>query len=194
MSLVPDFELGLWNAWIFTFYLLLHSLLMRIIDKDVWKKMQYRPNILLSRTPKKNLHFSRAIRLFLLIYSIFLPLKLGSTWFYLGLPICLLGSIMWTIAWLKFATTPLDEPVTQGLYRYSRHPMFLSAFLVAFGVSIASASWLYFLLSILGAILRFFLYVIPEERFCLEKYGNAYRKYMNRTPRWIGIPKSEKKD
>jgi len=30
---------------------------------------------------------------------------------------------------------------------------------------------------------------IPEERFCLEKYGDAYREYMNRTPRWIGIPK-----
>jgi len=34
--------------------------------------------------------------------------------------------------------------------------------------------------------------VIVEERFCLEKYGDAYREYMNRTPRWIGIPKSEK--
>jgi len=30
---------------------------------------------------------------------------------------------------------------------------------------------------------------IPEERFYLKKYGDAYREYMNRTPRWIGIPK-----
>jgi protein-S-isoprenylcysteine O-methyltransferase Ste14 len=33
--------------------------------------------------------------------------------------------------------------------------------------------------------------VVPaEERFLLEKYGDAYREYMNKTPRWIGIPKS----
>jgi len=29
-----------------------------------------------------------------------------------------------------------------------------------------------------------------EERYCLEKYGDAYRKYMKRTPRWLGLPKS----
>jgi len=33
-----------------------------------------------------------------------------------------------------------------------------------------------------------------EEAFTLGHYGKAYREYMNRTPRWIGIPKSEKKD
>jgi protein-S-isoprenylcysteine O-methyltransferase Ste14 len=33
-----------------------------------------------------------------------------------------------------------------------------------------------------------------EEPFLIEKYGDTYREYMNRTPRWIGIPKSEKRD
>jgi protein-S-isoprenylcysteine O-methyltransferase Ste14 len=36
--------------------------------------------------------------------------------------------------------------------------------------------------------------VKAEERFLLEKYGDTYREYMNRTPRWIGIPKSEKRN
>jgi len=31
-----------------------------------------------------------------------------------------------------------------------------------------------------------------EERWCLDKYGDAYREYMDRTPKWIGIPKSGK--
>jgi protein-S-isoprenylcysteine O-methyltransferase Ste14 len=35
---------------------------------------------------------------------------------------------------------------------------------------------------------------VNEERLCLEKYGDAYRDYMNRTPRWIGIPKSQEKE
>jgi len=90
---------------------------------------------------------------------------------------------------VNFATNPLDEPVTKGLYRYSRHPMYLTQFLMFIGVGIASASWVFLLLSVLRTIASFML-MTPEESFCLEKYGNTYREYMNKTPRWIGIPKS----
>jgi len=43
MSLVPEFEIGLWNAWILTLYLPLHPLIMMLIDKvvgtgDMFKK------------------------------------------------------------------------------------------------------------------------------------------------------------
>jgi len=31
--------------------------------------------------------------------------------------------------------------------------------------------------------------VLVEERHCLETYSEDYREYMNRTPRWIGIPR-----
>jgi protein-S-isoprenylcysteine O-methyltransferase Ste14 len=31
-----------------------------------------------------------------------------------------------------------------------------------------------------------------EEQGCLKHYGDVYREYMNRTPRWIGIPRSER--
>jgi len=61
-------------------------------------------------------------------------------------------------------------------------------FLLLIGAGIASASWV----PILFAIISMILWVplsISEEQFCLEYYGDAYREYMNRTPRWIGIPK-----
>jgi protein-S-isoprenylcysteine O-methyltransferase Ste14 len=44
------------------------------------------------------------------------------------------------------------------------------------------------LLSFLFIILVYFS-VVSEERFCLKYYGNSYRECMNKTPRWIGIPK-----
>ena len=53
------------------------------------------------------------------------------------------------------------------------------------------ASWVFPLFSIVYTILSFAV-AIPEERFCLEKYGDVYCEYMNRTPKWIGIPKSGK--
>ena len=33
-------------------------------------------------------------------------------------------------------------------------------------------------------------YITPfEEAMTLGKYGKIYKKYMKRTPKWIGIPK-----
>ncbi len=71
--------------------------------------------------------------------------------------------------------------------------MYVTLQLIFIGTGIASASWLFLLLSIILIITHFYN-AIPEERECLEAYGNAYREYMNRTPRWVGIPKSRKID
>jgi len=117
---------------------------------------------------------------------------LGATWFYAGLPIYLLGLISYAMVWVGFATTPPDKPVTTGIYRYSRNPMQLSQVVIYLGVGIATASWVFLLLAIAYMIIPL-LWVGAEERHCLKQYGEAYREYMKRTPRWVGIPKSEAK-
>ena len=94
-----------------------------------------------------------------------------------------------TVATINFATTPMNKPVTGGVYHYSRHPIYVALFLIYLSVSIASASWVFMLITVLLAVEVSFS-VADEERYCLEKYGDAYRGYMNRTPRWIGLPKS----
>lgn len=140
---------------------------------------------------RKILLSTKIIMFIPIIYSIFLPLKLGTAWFYTGLPIALIGLALYTIVWVNLATSSLDkEPATKGLYRYSRHPVYLTGFLADIGVGIACAWWLFLLLTIVSIILTLF-FVNIEERFLLEKYGDTYREYMNRTPRWIGIAKSE---
>ena len=126
-------------------------------------------------------------------YSIFLPFKLGTIWFATGLIIFLLGLIVNTIASVNFATTPMNEPVTRGVYRYSRHPIYVALFLIYLSVSIASASWVFLLFTVL-LVVQVSFSATEEERYCLWKYGDAYREYMNRTPRWIGIPKSGESD
>ncbi len=192
MTAVPNFEIGLLNAWIFTLYILLHPLVMMLIDKlvgtgDIFKKMET-PTF--NKTESMINIFSNFVVLFgLFIYSIFLPLHLGTAWFYVGLTLCVLGMVTWTIAIVNIADIPLGEPWNKGLYRYSRHPMTLAGYLILIGVGIASASWIFLLFSIVYIILSA-IPTIVEERFCLEKFGNAYREYIKRTPRWIGIPKS----
>ena len=191
MSLVPEFELGLWNAWIF---ILLGFIIPHLFLNKYWKARGWDEEARrYSKKEKKLGNILTVIFVASVIYGVFLPLKLWTAWFYVGLSIYLLGMIFLIMATLNFAATPLDKPVTKGAYHISRHPLSFSGFLTLIGMSIACISWIFLLLAIVFIILMNTL-VIPEERWCLEKYGNAYREYMNRTPRWIGILKSEKRD
>jgi len=195
MSLVPEFELGLWNAWIITVLFYVATLMPLQIGKEkanrrgegepAWSEV--------GKTHRIAILITHAVIMpFTIGYSIFLPLKLGTEWFYVGTPICFLGIVMGIMAGVSFATAPLDEPMTKGVYSISRNPMYFGMFLMYVGIGIACASWIFLLCAVVW-IISWHFGVPEEERILLEKYGNAYREYMNRTPRWIGIPKSKKK-
>jgi protein-S-isoprenylcysteine O-methyltransferase Ste14 len=195
VSLIPAFELGLWNAWIFMVPALLVTLLSILLMTK--KGAPGGP----ARVPCKSktillvASLSKIILFPAVLYSVFLPLKLGSIWFYVGLPITLLGLVGTILVLVDWANTPAGQPVTRGIYRYSRHPMYVTEVFIFLGVSIMSASWVFLLFTIIsgvGVTRPYFVKI--EEAQCLGHYGAAYREYMNRTPRWIGIPKSEKSD
>jgi protein-S-isoprenylcysteine O-methyltransferase Ste14 len=58
--------------------------------------------------------------------------------------------------------------------------------LIFVGAGIASASWVFLLFSIVLVVFSVIL-VTAEERSCLKRFGDAYRAYMNRTPKWVGV-------
>jgi protein-S-isoprenylcysteine O-methyltransferase Ste14 len=190
MSLVPTFEIGVWNAWIFVLYSLVLVFLLPVVNKSAGEKDKITISSVFNRKEMTILYSYHIIVFLLLIYSVFLPLRLGTVWFYTGLPIALLGLAIYTMVIVSFATTPLDrEVMTKGPFRYSRHPMYLSSSLAYIGVGIACASWLFLLLSVAYMVLSM-ISSVSEERFLIEKYSDSYREYMKRTPRWIGVPKS----
>jgi protein-S-isoprenylcysteine O-methyltransferase Ste14 len=194
MSLIPAFEIGVWNAWLFMAPFLLVTLLCMLLmmKKDApggsVRKVQ---RACKSNTTLLVASLSKIIYLPAVIYSVFLPLKLGSTWFYVGLPIALLGLVGTTVILVDWVKTPAGEPVTRGIYRYSRHPMYVTGGFHFLGVSILSASWVFLLFTIIfgvGVTRPYFVKV--EEAQCLGHYGTAYREYIDRTPRWMGMPES----
>ena len=67
--------------------------------------------------------------------------------------------------------------------------MYLTAFVFFLGVSILTASWVFLLFTVL-LIAASFYFTPLEEKSCLTQYGDVYRDYMNRTPKYLGIPKS----
>jgi protein-S-isoprenylcysteine O-methyltransferase Ste14 len=125
----------------------------------------------------------------LAIYTVFLPLKLGTAALYAGLSIYAVGLIIAALVIVNRARAKGVEPPTRGLHRYSRHPMYLAAFITLLGICMATASWICLALSV-ALIILVHLNVLSEEHYWLKKYGNSYLEYMNRVPRWIGIQKS----
>lgn len=188
MSLVPAFELGLWNAWIITvlgFFLPWIPTLFsnREVMNKRMRKIRWNKALLLTQV---------IILPFTIIYSFFLPLKLGTVWLYVGLPISVLGIIMPVISGVSLysATAPLDKPVITGVYRITRNPEYFSVFLQYLGIGISCLSWAFILCAVAWIISLHFHVIQNEEPFLIEKYGYAYKEYMKRTPRWIGISKS----
>jgi protein-S-isoprenylcysteine O-methyltransferase Ste14 len=188
VSLIPAFELGLWNAWIFILPMIIISILG---SKILGKRGAEEVSSLTKRVKTANsLYF--LILVLLYAYSIFLPLELNTVWFYAGVLIYLLGVLVVILSLLSFHTTPADKLVTKGVYRISRNPGYVGDFLVNTSVGIACLSWVFLLVAIAFFLLLRYYVVVVEEPFLIEKYGDTYKEYMNRTPRWIGIPKSKK--
>ena len=76
------------------------------------------------------------------------------------------------------------ELVTRGIYRFTRHPIYLGVLMVCLGVSVYPPS-LYGILtmSALGPI--FLNRIRLEERLLAEAFGDAYRAYQETTRKLI---------
>jgi protein-S-isoprenylcysteine O-methyltransferase Ste14 len=83
-----------------------------------------------------------------------------------------------------FRITPINQPVVGGPYRISRNPQWLGLFLVLLGSAIAARIWLYIgIVIIVGFI--YHIQILDEEDACIEKYGDSYREYIKRIPRYF---------
>jgi protein-S-isoprenylcysteine O-methyltransferase Ste14 len=189
MSIIPAFELGLWNAWI----LVIPILILSFSDMRVTAARESGESGDFQLTRKEN-RLTYAVFLLMVVswvYAVFLPLQLGTTWLYSGLIIYLFGIVFTIIAVRNFGTSPKDKVINKGLYSFTRNPTYIGMILMQTGLGIACFSWLYILLTVVLMILLN-ANLSAEERYCLYRYGDDYRKYKNSTPRWIGIPKSSK--
>jgi protein-S-isoprenylcysteine O-methyltransferase Ste14 len=76
--------------------------------------------------------------------------------------------------------------ITHGPFAYSRNPMFLSGLTMWFGWAIFYGSALIAILAAVLWTLADRLKVSQEERGLEARFGDAYRDYCTRVPRWVG--------
>jgi len=187
MALIPAFEIGVWNAWIFVIPMLIISFSdMRVTAA---RESGQPGDFKLTRKEKRIINAVFLPMIVSFIYAVFLPLRFGTAWLYSGLVVYLFGVALSIGAVLNFATSPKDKVITKGLYSISRNPVYIGLILMQVGLGIICSSWVYLLLTLVLLILLN-ENLSAEERYCLYRYGDSYRQYKNKTPRWIGIPKA----
>lgn len=112
---------------------------------------------------------------------------------WIGIPMIILGLVIaqWHARLFKKLGTNLntfrdpDILTTEGLFRFSRNPMYLGFLIILAGtwVVLGSAAPL---LALLGFILLTNYWYIPiEERAMLGKFGENYLNYQSKVRRWL---------
>lgn len=78
-----------------------------------------------------------------------------------------------------------EEVMDLGPYSVVRNPLYVFSFIGVVGIGLESASPLFFAV-LVGAFLFYYPKVVRhEEQFLAHKFGEPYRDYMSRVPRWI---------
>lgn len=102
-------------------------------------------------------------------------------------------SCIWYFAKIGRGTpAPIDPPkvvVRQGLYRYSRNPMYLSVLSVIGGQALIFRSAAIAIYAACVAIMFHLFVVLYEEPTLRRNLPEAYRELTTRVPRWIGLPR-----
>jgi protein-S-isoprenylcysteine O-methyltransferase Ste14 len=78
-----------------------------------------------------------------------------------------------------------QELVTNGPYRWIRHPMYTTFFLLHTSVFFLTANWFIGITWLFGLTVIILLRVRREEAMLLDKFGGEYGTYMNNTGRFI---------
>ena len=121
MSPIPAFEIGIWNAWIFMVLILVPYFLvpLNIVPKGREGGSSFVTEF--NKTQKGVFFSLHMLNLLMFIYSVFVPIKLGTVWFYVGLPVYVIGIIFYALVFAAFATTPPEKLVTGGIYSYIKN-------------------------------------------------------------------------
>ncbi len=187
MELIPSLEIGWLNGWILVCLMyLIYGILLILFPKDVVSRLYNYDKSSWSKTQKAFEVIHKLVKLVCLVLIIFTPLKIRANIFIPGIILFALGLAGFITALFNFKNTPLDQSVTRGLYRISRHPQVLMLFIMSIGICITIGSWLVLFIMIVSSLFLHFR-DLAEEKACLERYGDAYRNYIKLVPRYFLI-------
>lgn len=121
----------------------------------------------------------------LFLYLFFLTVKFDvSLQFFLGFAFYFMGLCLCAIAIVNFSSPDAAGMNTNGIYRFSRNPMYAAYFICFTGTALLTQSLILFGIVLIFQISAHWI-IIAEERECKERFGKAYVEYMKKVRRYI---------
>ena len=183
MNWFPQIELGLANGWVFFLvYLIVFGIVLFSCPPAVRKRLYDRS--LWTRRTKMITIFGKFFSLLNIVLILFGALVIGNIEFILGTILYLVGLVLLVVAIVNYRDAPLDQPITNGVYRYSRNPQILSIFVMFLGMALVISSWLNIILLSISIITSHFS-ILGEEYSLEQQYGESYLEFKNKIPRYM---------
>jgi protein-S-isoprenylcysteine O-methyltransferase Ste14 len=112
---------------------------------------------------------------------------------YIGIIVCSIGLIIFLMALISFGKSwrigidenNSNELVTNGMFKYSRNPIFLFMDLYFTGIMLIYPNIVFIVIAVC-TLIGIHLQILREEKFLLKKFGEKYIEYKKQTRRYIG--------
>jgi protein-S-isoprenylcysteine O-methyltransferase Ste14 len=75
--------------------------------------------------------------------------------------------------------------ITDGVFKYIRHPMYAAHLLWAIAQPLILANWIAGFSFLIPQIIQYWLRIGAEEQMMLDQFGEQYREYMKKTGRFL---------
>jgi protein-S-isoprenylcysteine O-methyltransferase Ste14 len=110
----------------------------------------------------------------------------GSLLYFVG--VCFIFPAMFEFVKSKntiITAKPATSLQTNGIYSYSRNPMYVGLLLIYLGLTLQFGNWWTLILT--PFLLAFITYLVirPEEKYLTRAFGDEYTNYQKRVRRWI---------
>lgn len=128
--------------------------------------------------------FYQISNILIFIYLFFLKVTTDRYWVYAGLVTYGLGILLCIASVSNFAKPAENGINLKGLYRISRNPMYMAYFIYFLGCVLLTRSLLLLAILMVFQISSHWI-ILSEERWCIKKFGERYKNYMNKVRRYI---------
>lgn len=104
--------------------------------------------------------------------------------FYTGMAVYAVGILLLTVSVAGFAAPAENGFSRNGIYRLSRNPMYAAYFVFFVGCALLTQSPVLIAFVLVFQIAAHWI-ILSEERWCIRKFGDEYRRYMERVRRYF---------
>jgi protein-S-isoprenylcysteine O-methyltransferase Ste14 len=185
MQVLPDFKIGPLNGWLpLLLYFVGLSLALFSFSGQARARVFEDPKYRMPASVKLVRLFGQVAMFAYIGMMVFTPLMFGALVFAVGVLVYAAGYGSVMVGLHHFKHTPADQPVVTGPYQFSRNPQWVGLALVLAGAAIMTGVWLYLGIILVVAII-YHLQILAEEKACLEQYGDSFRAYMAKIPRYF---------